>query len=58
MQLDDDAYLGTLNCILVQARGKNTPNAETLQKREVFLLRINLILGVLVLLLTAIARSA
>ncbi len=43
---------------LLQASGKESPNAEKLQKRESFLLRLNLILGVLVLLLTAIARSA
>ncbi|MFC1997311.1 CopD family protein [Chloroflexota bacterium] len=43
---------------LLQARGKEDPNADTLQYRETFLLRLNLVLGILVLLLTAIARSA
>jgi len=43
---------------LLQARGKAVSDAETLQNREVFLLRLNLILGILVLLLTAVARSA
>ena len=43
---------------LLQASGKDVPEGETLKKREIFLLRLNLILGVLVLLLTAIARSA
>jgi uncharacterized membrane protein len=42
---------------LLQARGKNAPNAQTLQVRETFLLRLNLIFGILVLLMTAIARS-
>ena len=42
---------------LLQARGENAPEMKTLQKREVLLLRLNLILGVFVLLLTAIARS-
>lgn len=43
---------------ILQASGKDVPDGETLKKRELFLLRLNLILGVLVLLLTAIARSA
>jgi uncharacterized membrane protein len=43
---------------LLRARGENIPEMKTLQKREVLLLRLNLILGVFVLLLTAIARSA
>jgi uncharacterized membrane protein len=43
---------------LRKASGKEPPEIEKLQKREVFLLRLNLILGVFVLLLTAIARSA
>ncbi len=42
---------------LLRASGKESPDAEKLQKRETFLLRFNLILGVFVLLLTAIARS-
>jgi len=43
---------------LLQARGKDPADLQNLQKREVFLMRLNLILGVFVLLLTAIARSA
>ena len=43
---------------LLQAHGKAVSDAETLQNREIFLLRLNLILGILVLLLTAVARSA
>ena len=43
---------------LLKARGKASPDNEKLRKREVLLLRLNLILGALVLLLTAIARSA
>lgn len=42
---------------LLKARGKDTQNHDKLQKRATFLLRLNLVLGVLVLLLTAIARS-
>lgn len=42
---------------LLQARGKEVTNAQKLLKRETFMLRLNLILGILVLLLTAIARS-
>jgi uncharacterized membrane protein len=46
---------------LRQARGlenENSQASQALLKREVWLLRINLILGVLVLALTAIARAA
>jgi len=43
---------------LLQAHGKEVRNSQTLQNREIFLLRLNLIMGILVLLLTAIARSA
>jgi uncharacterized membrane protein len=43
---------------LLQARDKDSDELQKLQKREVFLLRLNLVLGVFVLLLTAIARSA
>jgi uncharacterized membrane protein len=42
---------------LLQARGKDDLNAQTLQVQETFMLRLNLILGILVLLMTAIARS-
>ena len=43
---------------LLQSRGKDDHNLQPLQKREAFFLRLNLFLGVLVLLMTAIARSA
>lgn len=41
-----------------QARGLDTQSAGELQKREVFLLRTNLVLGILILGLTAMARAA
>ncbi len=43
---------------LRQARGQFVPEAEKLQRRELVLMRINLILGVIILGLTAIARAA
>ncbi len=43
---------------LRQAHGQEVPEAETLQNREVFLLRTNLVLGILVLALTALARAS
>jgi uncharacterized membrane protein len=43
---------------LMQASGKQAPDLYTHQNRESTLLRLNLILGILVLLLTAVARSA
>ena len=43
---------------LIKAQGKEPENAQSLQNRETLLLRLNLILGVFILLLTAIARSA
>ena len=42
---------------LLQARGKDDRNLQMLQHREAFIRRLNLFLGVLVLLMTAIARS-
>ncbi|MBN1667575.1 MAG: CopD family protein [Anaerolineales bacterium] len=42
---------------LLRARGKETPAFTSLQRRERWLLRLNLIFGLLVLLLTAMARS-
>jgi uncharacterized membrane protein len=42
----------------LRAKGKETPNAEGLQRREVRLLRLNLILGIIVLGLTAVARAS
>ena len=41
---------------LLKARGKDDHNLQSLQNRETFILRLNLLLGVLVLLMTAIAR--
>ena len=42
---------------LLQARGKDDQTLQSLQNQEAFFLRLNLFLGVLVLLMTAIARS-
>ena len=56
------AYLtwGLLPCLgrvaLRQSRGLEAPEAEQLQRRETSLMRLNLVLGALVLALTAIAR--
>jgi len=41
-----------------QAKGLDAQSAEQLQQRETLLLRINLVLGVLILGLTALARAA
>ncbi len=43
---------------LRQASGQAAPGAEKLVQRELTLMRVNLILGVIILLLTAIARAA
>jgi hypothetical protein len=43
---------------LQQAKGLEPEEAEKLQQREVLLLRINLVLGVLILGFTALARAA
>jgi putative copper export protein len=43
---------------LLQAKGVEIKDADKLQKREVLLLRINLVLGVLILGLTALARAS
>jgi hypothetical protein len=43
---------------LRQARGQEAPEANGLRRQEILLMRLNLILGVLVLALTAVARSA
>ena len=48
---------GLRRIALRQARGLETPEAEALRKREVTLLNINLALAVIVLALTAVARS-
>ena len=42
---------------LLRARGKAVPEVEKLQQRSVTLMKVNLVLGILVLLLTAVARS-
>jgi hypothetical protein len=41
---------------LLESRGRAVPNAENLRRREMNLTRLNLVCGVLVLGLTAIAR--
>ena len=43
---------------LLRAHGRPTPESETLAKRQRLLLNLNLFLGLLVLLLTALARIA
>jgi len=43
---------------LKRARGKETPEASRMERREILLLRLNLILGVMILGLTAVARAA
>jgi uncharacterized membrane protein len=43
---------------LLQARGKPVVGTERLHNRELLLLRLNLILGILVLALTALARTS
>jgi uncharacterized membrane protein len=45
------------NSLLI-SRGRDAPQVGTLQQRHLFLVRLNLILGVVVLGLTAIARAA
>ena len=43
---------------MLQAKGLETEDAEKLRAREAFLLRINLILGLLILGFTALARAS
>jgi uncharacterized membrane protein len=43
---------------LLQAKGVETKDGDKLQKREALLLRINLVLGILILGLTALARAS
>ena len=43
---------------LMRSKGIETEESEKLEKREVLLLRINLILGVLILGMTALARAS
>lgn len=44
--------------VLRQSHGQDTPEAQRLWKQEATLLRINLILGALILALTAVARAS
>jgi uncharacterized membrane protein len=48
---------GLRRIAMQQAKGMDAQSAEQLQKRETLLLRINLVLGVLILGLTAMARA-
>lgn len=43
---------------LSQAQGKEVPQSQRLQKQEVHLMRLNLILGLIILALTALARAS
>lgn len=43
---------------LLQARGQTAAGAERMRSQELLLLRLNLILGILVLALTAVARAS
>lgn len=47
---------GLRRAALLRARGKETPEAASLARREASLIRLNLALAVLVLALTAVAR--
>ncbi len=44
--------------VLLQAHGKASPEMPVLLRRGAFLMRLNLILGVVILALTALARAA
>jgi len=43
---------------LLRAKGKETPEAEGIKNRETWLQRVNLILAILILALTALARAS
>ncbi|OGO65777.1 MAG: hypothetical protein A2Z45_08055 [Chloroflexi bacterium RBG_19FT_COMBO_55_16] len=43
---------------LLRARGQDVPGADRLARRELLLLRLNLILGVIILALTSLARAS
>jgi uncharacterized membrane protein len=43
---------------LLLAHGKDAPQAQDLQQQEALLIRVNLVLGILVLALTALARAS
>ena len=47
-----------LKSTLQATDSQSETNTVTLQRREVFILRINLLLGVIILALTAIARTS
>jgi uncharacterized membrane protein len=47
---------GLRRAALLQARGQETPQADRLYRREASLLRLNFILGIVILALTAVAR--
>ena len=49
---------GLRRASLLQAKGLGAPQAERLQRKNVLLLRLNLILAVLVLALTSLARTS
>ena len=49
---------GMRRVAIQRARGQSPAQAESLERREVWLMRLNLILGVLILGLTAVARAA
>lgn len=49
---------GLRRAALLQARGKEPQAVQGLQRREAWLLRLNLALGILILGLTAIARAS
>ena len=43
---------------LLRAKGKDTPEAERIENRDIWLQRVNLILAILILALTALARAS
>jgi len=49
---------GLRRAALRQARGQDAPGAGSMHRQEWLLMRLNLVLGVLILALTAIARAA
>lgn len=49
---------GLRKSALLRAMGKESADFETLQQRSILLMQVNMVLGIGVLLLTAIARSA
>jgi uncharacterized membrane protein len=49
---------GLRRAALKQSRGQDAPEAGSLHRQEILLMRFNLVMGVLVLALTAVARAA